>query len=126
MIPSGAPAASLSDLLAPLQGKPLSAAVEALGYPEGRLEVGEEMVYVWDTQRTETYSHPTPAPNYPGDNVSTRQQSYSRSYGCTVRIGAGKDGRIVRINVAGDPDGCRDYKRSAREALARSPSPPAS
>lgn len=65
-----------------LIGQPLSVAIQKLGYPSSTMNAGTDTVYTWEKD------------------------------GCTIKVGAADDHRVVHADYEGDHSDCKSYRET--------------
>ena len=98
-----------------LKGKPISAAVEKLGYPDDQISVGNEKVYTWANSSSGSYTVPTTSttttwvngtPIY-GTTRGLQEESYSMS--CKFKIITTQSDIIEHFQWDGNIGACGVY-----------------
>jgi hypothetical protein len=95
---------------AAMKGQPAEAAIQRLGFPDNKYQVGDETAYVWD--RSTTGQMPIPANPFPNAAFGGGGGLGSVTFSCRVRFIAGPDGIIKRGDFRGNLGGCARYSRA--------------
>jgi hypothetical protein len=119
---------TLDQALPQLHGKNIRAAIDLLGYPDQRLEVAGETVYIWNTVSTTSYLQPVTTHStgtasafgqggYAFGSTSGTSTTYvpqTSTSQCTLKIVVDRKDLITGANYSTDADGgftCEPYAR---------------
>lgn len=106
--------------LAALEGQPVQAAFDRLGYPDGQMNVGADTVYVWGRSfmmnmpqynTATTYGTVGTTPYTANTGVMT---SVPMQMQCSIKIAAGPDGVIKTWQYNGNVGGCSAYSSALK------------
>ena len=98
-----------------MKGKPISAAIDKLGYPDGQMNIAGKKVYVWNTNSTESYLVPDNTTTTTWVNGSpvhatsygTRSESFELQ--CKLKVIASEADVIEKWEWEGNVGGCEVY-----------------
>jgi hypothetical protein len=106
--------------LTSLEGRPLSAAVSKLGFPDEEREIAGQKVYIWASARSGSYTVPQTNTGYgwaggrPFTYTYQTQQVQSFNHSCVIRVMTDSNGLIVNWDVEGNIGGCERYASRLR------------
>lgn len=119
----------IQDGLGVMIGKPVSTAIEVLGYPTNKMEIGSDEVYIWNIDRTEVDYVPQTATTT--GQVGATKFSSSTTYSqaqiyqsvCTVRVISGRNGLIKNWDFSGNISGCQSFSERLDRFAKANPRP---
>lgn len=110
--------ATFSDLengLQTLVGKPFTTAVDVMGYPDGKMPIDSQTVYVWGNRSVGAYSMPQTAytSGYVGNQYYTAQTQYNQTvyydHQCEIKLVCDSSDTIITWQYRGNIAGCNQY-----------------
>lgn len=119
---------NIDEGLTALTGKPISTAVQVLGYPDQERRFQNDKIYIWSTSFQGTYTTPETATTTgyiggtPVYGTTTYNTTQTANYSCLIKIITGTNGLIKNWEYNGNPGGCGSYA-SRLKAYAKSQEP---
>jgi len=116
---------SLRDGLQPFVGQDIHAAVDVLGYPDGKREMLGDTIYYWSTSHSAPLLMPTTSTTTATAGTTTviasthSTQPVTGLYHCTIQMAVDTDNRIKSYQVSGNNGGCASYSRTVSRATGR-------
>ena len=118
---------TLNDGLPYLVGKPIDSAVDVLGLPSRKMEIGNYTVYEWSNQYSTTIPITTPNTTYTSGNVGTSSinmssTSYNTNYIpvnniCSIKLSVNGLNIIQRWEWKGNQGGCQYYSNGVKRLI---------
>lgn len=111
--------------LAGFKGRPVSEAFDALGYPDGQQQFGEETVYTWGSSYTGVAFSPSTTTtsgaigSTPFRATTTGTAAVPVSYECTIKMIVGPDQVVRKYQWEGNRGGCESYMRRLQRAAQK-------
>lgn len=99
------------------EGKPMTTAVDVLGYPDAHNKFGDDTVYIWSNSFNHTSYTPTTSytTGYVGSapvfGQTTTNTARTRNLSCMIKIASGKDGMIKSVEYKGAMAACNPYAK---------------
>ena len=93
-----------------LGGRSESEVFNALGYPDGKQEIGEETMYIWSTNRTMLLPNTQTTTGYVGGTpfYGTSTTTSTLNLNCTIKI-IFSSGMVKTWQYQGNLGGCEPY-----------------
>jgi hypothetical protein len=113
---------NLNTGLAALKGQPIEAAIDKLGYPDSQLNIRDQVIYQWSTDRIESYGAPA------GGFIDGGYDGYA-GYGGTMHTVSlrcklslvTKDNVIIDSRYEGEEAGCYRYGEELKPVKNQNP-----
>lgn len=104
------PPVTLDQLLAPLRGQNIQAAIAKLGYPASQQVIAGDTVYEWTYTRVDQVPVRTHS-DTEGDFsvVTTHTVLVPATAHCEIQLGASADGTVKAVHTDGNEPGCDHY-----------------
>lgn len=115
--------------LSAMIGKPVSTAIDVLGYPSNKMEIGSDQVYIWNVDQSGVVYVPQTATTTGqlGTTKFSALTTYSQAQPyqsvCTVRVISGRDGLIKNWDFAGNISGCQSFSEKLDRFSKANPIP---
>ena len=115
--------------LSAMVGKPVSTAIEVLGYPNSRMDIGSDEVYIWKVDQTgvvyvpQTLTTTGQVGSTNFSSLSTYSQAQIHQSVCTVRVISGRNGLIKSWDFSGNISGCESFSGSLDRFSKANPVP---